>query len=492
MLKYPQQPLKLEIGILFYYNYSVKKGEMKMNEFEAVNSMFTEALTEAEVKAIARSRDFPSSEGVSRAVARNFFLTNLGLASVFNTLSADEIAALHLLASARDDKDITFFARVYQPPRSEYGQTFTQRYRETLKQVRERLVRKGVLLAWIDAFSSGAQIEKWRFAVPSEFVPSLPPILTPIQLKISGEVNDERVRRKVRQLDGAAQDDPLAERSQVKLGIDDGSLTWGGKPFQNNSFCQWQIDNWQTSLDIKVLSNEDSLTPIEAVYEVVHRLQPDEWFEPEQLKTLMSVQCYGYSIPDPAQMMEEGWKWGLFARRTHNRQVLYSPRFGMVIPGVSTWLPKPLHELLHISGEQVWVNLADVPAVLLNDFNQIARLKVQHSRLYLTVDLPKLARVFSLVKDGAVFEYLRQNAPAFRAAFEQIKLRWGSLILHTGCLVARVQNLSLRMQIERSFTAGVDYISLDGGWLAFRPGTLNEVEKIVHKSHFVVKKVTAR
>ena len=463
-----------------------------MDEFEAVNNMFKEALTEAEVKAIARSRDFPTAEGVSRPVTRNFFLTNIGLESVFSTLSAEEIAALHLLAIGPDEKDITFFARIYPPPTSIYGQTFTQRYRETLKQVRERLVRKGVLLAWFDPFSSGARIEKWRFAVPSEFIPALPPILTPVQFKAAGEVNDERVRRKVRQLDGAAQTDPVAEHSQVKLRLDDGSLTWGGQPYKHNSFCNWQIDNWQASLDIKVLSNEDSFTPVEAVYMAVYRFQPDEWFEPEQLKTLMSALCYGYSIPDPVQMMEEGWKWGMFARHTHHRQVFYSPRFSMVIPGVSTWISKPLHEVLHISGEQVWVNLADVPAVLLYDFNRIAHLKLNRSRLYLTVNLQKLASVYSLIKDGAVFEYLRQNAPTFRAAFEQIEDRWGSLILHTGCLVARVQNLSLRMQIERSFTAGVDYINLDGGWLAFRPGILNEVEKIVHKSHFVVKRVAAR
>ena len=66
---------------------------------------------------------------------------------------------------------------------------------------------------------------------------------------------------------------------------------------------------------------------------------------------------------------------------------------------------------------------------------------------------------------------------------------WGKTILHTDLLVARVKDLSLRVQLERHL--GEDLVLLSDEFVAFPTAARRDVEKVIQKGGFVVKTMKA-
>src|SRR5512133_1835882 len=114
-----------------------------------LDRMFQVALTDAEVKAIAKARSFPEAAVASRAAVGSMFESEVGVAEAVAALTRPEQVALRMLAAAPEPVDVSFFERLYHEANPDfpaiYARTFNQRYREVFKQVREQLVRKGVL-----------------------------------------------------------------------------------------------------------------------------------------------------------------------------------------------------------------------------------------------------------------------------------------------------------------------------------------------------------
>ena len=136
-------------------------------------------LTEADLNAIRKARGFSSSETASRTSFASFFVSSIGVAEAMQNLSAEEIITLHLLHKLAK-WTIAFFERLYgsaaQSGRHYYG-TYTQQYKSTFDAVKKNLVRRGlVIMAEVKMRGDTVQMERWRFALPPEFVPYLPPL----------------------------------------------------------------------------------------------------------------------------------------------------------------------------------------------------------------------------------------------------------------------------------------------------------------------------
>jgi hypothetical protein len=84
-------------------------------------------------------------------------------------------------------------------------------------------------------------------------------------------------------------------------------------------------------------------------------------------------------------------------------------------------------------------------------------------------------------------QWLRENVPAFRQTLETVEQRWGQQIVHTNLLIARVSDLSLKVQLERSFPEKVVFLPND--YLAFPQRLLPEITKVVAKSGHVIRMV---
>src|SRR5437899_20872 len=99
-----------------------------MNDTQMLYVMCHDVLSSADIKAICKSRRFSDKEANSRSLFEHVFLSSIGVEDAMKTLTAAEIAALHLLHMENRVVDVTFFERLYggvQAGLRTYG-TFTQ------------------------------------------------------------------------------------------------------------------------------------------------------------------------------------------------------------------------------------------------------------------------------------------------------------------------------------------------------------------------------
>ncbi len=111
-----------------------------------VNSMGLE-LSQADFKAIGRSRGFAAETGASRELMQHVFLSEQGVAPALAALTADEIAGLHLLHGCGDQVDVEFFQRIYPSAvtASDYAR-YNDRFKGLFQQVKAQLIQRGLLL----------------------------------------------------------------------------------------------------------------------------------------------------------------------------------------------------------------------------------------------------------------------------------------------------------------------------------------------------------
>ena len=103
-----------------------------MNISQMLHQMCHQVLSNADVKAICKSRGFSARESASRALFENFFLSDIGVEAAIGSLTKEETVLLHLLKYTGEAVDVSFFARIYgdKQLKSHYHHyTFTQRYK---------------------------------------------------------------------------------------------------------------------------------------------------------------------------------------------------------------------------------------------------------------------------------------------------------------------------------------------------------------------------
>ena len=178
--------------------------------------MFDQLLTDAEVKAIARSRGFPAGSASSRSTVKNLFLSTIGVDQALSGLTMEELTVLHMLAEMEESVGISFFERIYHEPNFSfqhvYGLTFNQRYKDVLKETRERLVRRGILIIGTNVMAGDQRIEQWTFRLPPVVIERLPPLIRPTRLPgppTTQEANYQALNNWLLELTGAHADSPL-------------------------------------------------------------------------------------------------------------------------------------------------------------------------------------------------------------------------------------------------------------------------------------------
>src|SRR3970282_845702 len=89
-----------------------------------------------------------------------------------DALTPEEAHTLRLLHET-GEVDVTFFERLYDIG-ERYG-TYNQKYKPVFDAVKKYLVRRGlVVMAQVKMRGDTVQLERWRFAFPTEFAPYLP------------------------------------------------------------------------------------------------------------------------------------------------------------------------------------------------------------------------------------------------------------------------------------------------------------------------------
>ncbi len=446
-------------------------------------------LSDADLNAIRKARGFKISETASRDSFASFFVSSIGVQEAMQGLSAKETITLHLLNQV-GEVDISFFERLYSsaatPGKSYYG-TYTQQYRPIFDAVKKNLVRKGLLvMAETRLRGDTVQMERWRYALPPEFAPYLPPILQTQRIDQPGETSERAIRKKFLQLVESA---PVLAKDTTRIHIKDGSIYLGEQFFTMTGLMEWQARAWQ-SVGGELYSNiEVSISPVEAIRGLFADLEPGEWVEEKSLDPALKIFSYGYKIPPVEKLLQQGWELGILSRFKTSTGVYYRLASTWT-PAISNELPVSLH-WLQVSSQQreVVIDLRLVPLDQLEQLNELLKLTVKGGSLLASPDLTKLSRTLPALRQSPLAIWLAGQLPAFKEALDQVKARWGKTLLHENLLIARVRDLSLRVQLEREL--GMNLLILNENFIVFPAAYRANVEKVLKKLGFVIKTVKA-
>ena len=446
-------------------------------------------LSDADLSAIRKARGFGAIESTSRTSFASYFVSSIGVAETIQNLSAEEVITLHLLHQT-GEVDIAFFERLYgsaaQSDRHYYG-TYTQQFKPTFDTVKKNLVRRGlIIMAEVKLRGDTVQMERWRFALPPEFVPYLPSLLPGITNNESGETSDYTIRKKLLQLIGG---DPALPHDRAQIQIKDGTIWLDDQPLSAACLQDWQKRAWWSSLNILKPAIPASLSLTEAVISLLASLAPHEWVRPESLDPALKIYCHGSKLLPADKILGRGWEVGLFSRLKMESTSLYRLAPELTPADSNDPLPASVSWLVSNSKtDSVKIDLQRIPLQHLELLNILTHLTVERNAIVLaTPSLIKLGRATPQQRNSPFSLWLAENVPAFGKALASVNEKWGKTILHENLLIARVRDLSLRIQLERELEQNL--IILNDHFIAFPSESRSGVEKILKKTGFVAKTI---
>ncbi len=456
-----------------------------------LKQMCKSGINDSDIKAICKSRGFPAKEATSRDIFENFFISTIGIQEALNSLTYEEVVFLHLLNKIDKEVGIEYFERLYGSAgltNEYYYGTFTQRYKETLKKVKKNLVRKGVLIIMEqESYVQSTRMERLRFAFPTEFGDFLPPIVKPSTFKEAGDFKRAVLRDKLLEIVGKEQKpSPLSNKMSFTLTIKDGDLFIGAEKFRVSRMLKWPRACWNASVKANTRMRSGDMAPIEVVLYALSQLKEHEWLHADGLAVMLNIFTGDATDNPPEHICEAGWEWGCLVKVVADGKAYYQ-------------LPEnPLEEATSSSPENylqiepdgtVALNLMTIPYAALEVLASVATLNIHKSNLLrATASLIKIGNALITVRKKSVFEWLREKSSGFRTAIGTAETRWGKQIIHEDPMIARVKDLSLRVQIEKSFTDSQSLVSLPNDYIAFPCDLLPAIQKLVEMSGHVIKK----
>jgi len=278
-----------------------------MNTSQMLHQMCHEELSNADINAIRKKREFSKQETVSRALLENFLLSETGVEDVLGALTEKEIVFLHLLKFVGKEVAIPLFTRLYDDVnRPSYG-SYTQRYKPVFKEVRRALIRKGVLLFAEDHSLWGADTksERRRYRFPQQFERFLPPPIRSTKwLEGEGDTQSDILRQKLKEVipNEPPVDVPDDVHGRYKLKLVDGDLRIGTKPFCAKHLLEWQRACWAASAPrpdryagkskVNGVWRQERgpvAPPVEAAAYVFSQLEEGAWIRADQLSLPLRI-----------------------------------------------------------------------------------------------------------------------------------------------------------------------------------------------------------
>ncbi len=467
-----------------------------MNETTMLERMCRSVLSNSDIQAIAKNRGFSPAEKASRASFESAFLSVVGLEAVFASLSTEEIACLHLLALARVPVDTRYFSHLYKEAKNRWNPTFTQRYTPVFKAVQRSLVHKGVLLIAEEfgSFDNKPKMERWRFRFPQEFAAHLPaPFARTYRFELPGDVTEDALRGKLME--------SCHRRGQVPsdgydLTVRDGRLCMGTRVFSLSNLLAWQHHAWNqdvwSATQQRTSPGDRSAHPKQApkdftapVLHAFSRLAPDEWIRHEALGPVLRLFHHPGKPPHTEDVCEAGWRLGCLARHRAGEVVYYRTA------ALNTDTDRAPERYLAFEDNSLLVDMQAVPYRDLELIAGIARLTVKGSALAAEPDIIRLGRASDGVWNDPTTQWIRAHATPFGQAMASIEARRGKQIVHENLLIARVKDLSLKVQIEKAISKPGRLVSLPNGYIAFPMDALEDIQRLVTRSGYVIKTIEA-
>ena len=136
------------------------------------------------------------------------------------------------------------------------------------------------------------------------------------------------------------------------------------------------------------------------------------------------------------------------------------------------------------------IDTSVIPYDSLEFLAYISDFTIENSLLLARPHIIRMSRAFQKIENQPLTVWLKKHCPGYHNAFQQISKRWGKQIVHENLMIAKINDLSLKVDIEKSFTSYNDVIFLSKNFMVFPKYLLTEIEKKLSKSGHVIKSVT--
>ena len=455
-----------------------------MKQASIIKEMCGFELTPADVNAICKFRHFSSPQSASSEIVETLITSDVGLKSALDSLSQKEVIMLHFLTALEEPVDISAFTRISDTEGYRYG-TFTQRYQKVFKDIKQRFIRKGLLVFYTDQSLTGnkTRMERIRLCVPVEFREHLPGMFAcSLKSDQQGIISKDRIQRlltDIGRLNGKSLEDELS------FGIDqNGCLRIGGRSFSIAGLEQWQYRQWKNDAakDMGIASYEYSFDCLTALKLLFSSLNLDEWIDPEQLKPALDIFCNFKKKPDIHRLCRLGWELGVLKKATFDIGTCYR---------MSRFMDEPLGDILEESyvtdQEKACIDFKKIPLTLLARLSKIARFRVENKKIHSTPDLVMMGRQLNEIRNTPQFFRLINHLSEFKDLFQQLEKNWGKEIIHSNLMIAQIKHIGLKASLEQAFS-NEPVLFLPDGFIAFPKGMTANIEKAVIQNGFAVKR----
>ena len=470
-----------------------------MEPARMLHNMCHNALSNVDINAIRKNRGFSAEETASLSLLENFYLTEIGVQAAMSSLTRNEIIALHLLKMQGNAVQVSFFEQLYTEdgvsaaPRYGY-RTFSQRYQDVFKKVRTSLVRRGILImAEVGTYRDESKMERWRFLLPKEFESFLPPLFPEATaFEQPGTVNQNVIR-------SALQDSAGNKDAKEMIRLSRGTLMIGNQEFRAGLLHEWLQSKWHKALNLPVRTTTFSdstsmyISPVDAVYYLLEQLAPGKWIPPRVLALVLVIfngesASYSGDPPGAAEICEAGWQWGQLARYSDGGTHYYRLAPNRSQAGADD---EPITYLKTRDDGSVRISLRKISSGHLDLIARVSNLSAEDENLVAKPNLVKLGKVSAEVRNRQLIQWLGKNSPLYGKALSTVEKQWGKQIVHANLLVAKINDLSLKVAIEKAFAKSNEIQQLPNDYIAFPVEALAKVERAVKKAGHVVKTVSA-
>jgi len=442
-------------------------------------------LSATEIKTICKNRKLPVNQHITEDTFKNFFSSSVGVDYAISQLSPEEVAAL-LLIKADEGVDASNYAMLY--PSQTYG-TFTQKYQDTYKSIMQNLVRKGILI--VDDNNSGdSKLERIRFTFPNEFKNKLPaPFLEIIEGHYQAEACDISLRNKICKIYNGQ-----PANIKTNLYIENGLLQFNSGIFKLSAFDKWRKESLEQYI-IKEYKNSKGYNGkntfwkqfdlVKVLLDAFTRLKTNQFTSSESINSIFKViygDQHGINLED---VLIKTAELGFLGRITLDNKNYYQYK--------NTLEEESLQAKDYLISEagRFIVVLNKIPCKALEQLSASCNFTIENKKTYITPDFSRLVQIYHTFKDTDLFIHLKNNLKSLSDRINEIEEKHGKVLLHSNLLIAKINDFKLLASLTKAYAGSNKFLFLPNDYIAFVQEERTNIEKLIAKSGFTVKKFIA-
>ncbi len=215
------------------------------------------------------------------------------------------------------------------------------------------------------------------------------------------------------------------------------------------------------------------------------KLSPDEWFRSLALQPILEfISCDSEPL-DPAKVCDIGFQYGFLKKTDSNGESLYAK--SELFNKNNEQSPSP-ESYLKQEKDNFMVELSNIPYSVLEQLARYGSFSVFQNKLMLRFDFSSLVKMDADFLCSPLLSWMREKLPLLEHQVNQIQLKHGKILLHKNLILAKINDLRVKAQLAKACQNMKDVLFLPNDFLAFPQSYRPELERIIKKNGYAIRK----